>query len=293
MDDRILQVGVEINGELKVYSDAAMTVKTTKSTDSKQNSCEVTIANLLKDNIDYLVTETSPWNPNPKPKLLTVIAGRQSMGTDRIFIGDITNSLPTMPPDRVLTMKASTQDGAKYVWATRQSPKTVAISTLARDIASDYGLRLKFEATDKTISNYLYNGSLAKQIEKLELVGDIDCFIDDETLVVKDIGKGLSGVVPLIASTTCMIGTPTPDDKGIKVRILFDPNIHPGDQIALQSEVNPALDGQYVIYSMAITLANREQPWYADLACSNDNIKSIAAKREASQKKDAKQEPKP
>lgn len=288
MDNRILKVGVEINGELLVYSGANIVAKINKSTDSKQNSCEVVISNLLKSTIDYLVTESSPWNPSPNPKLLTIIAGRDSTGEDRIFIGDITNAIPTMPPDRNLTLKANTQDGAKYKWTSRSSPRTIQLSKLCDGIARDYNLRLKFEATDKTISNYVFNGPLAKQVKKLELVGDIDCYIDDEVLVVKDFGKGLKGVVPLIASTTCMIGTPSVDDKGVKVRILFDPNFKLGDQVEIRSEVNPSINGQYVIYNMAYSLANRSVEWYIDLSCNNDNIKSIAAKREASRKKDAK-----
>ena len=138
-DDRVLKVGVEVNGELKVYDGAAITVKFVKTADPKQNSCDVTIANMLTDTIDYLVTEASQWNPNPKPKLLTIDAGRASTGIATIFTGDITSALPTMPPDRILMMKAKTQENAKYIWKGRQSAKTVQLKTLATNIAKDYG----------------------------------------------------------------------------------------------------------------------------------------------------------
>ena len=287
-DDRVLKVGVEVNGELKVYDGAAITVKFVKTADPKQNSCDVTIANMLTDTIDYLVTEASQWNPNPKPKLLTIDAGIASTGIATIFTGDITSALPTMPPDRILTMKAKTQENAKYIWKGRQSAKTVQLKTLATNIAKDYGLRLLFEATDKTVSNYLFNGPLAKQVQKLAQVGDVDVFIDDEVLVVKNFGKALKGQALLVSAATNMIGVPTPDDKGIKVRVMFDPNIKLGQPIELQSGVNKSLDGQYVIYAIAGSLANRATDWYLDLSCNNDNIKSIAEKREAAKKKDGK-----
>lgn len=287
-DDRVLQVGIELNGQLVVYENAAMTVKISKSTDSKQNSCEVTIANLLTESIDYLVTESSPWNPNSKPKVVTVLAGRASTGPERIFTGDITSAIPTMPPDRILTMRANTQDGAKYTWQTRSSPKTIQLSELSAGIAKDYGLKLKFEATDRTVVKYVYNGTRAKQIEKLESVGNIDAYIDDDILVVKDLGKALKGEARVISSRTSMIGIPVLDDKGVKVRVLFDPTIVLGQQIEIQSDVNKAANGQYVIYAMNISLANRSLDWYLDLSCNNDNIKSIAEKREAAKKKDAK-----
>lgn len=291
-DDRILQFGIEVNGQLLVYEGANMTVKFKKTTDSKQNTAELTISNLLLETIDYLVTETSPWNPNGKPKLVTIMAGRASTGVENIFIGDITSAIPSMPPDRTLQMKAKTQDGAKYKFASVNSPKTIQLSELSKKVADSFGLKLLFEAKDKTVSNYLYNGPLAKQIKKLELVGDIDAYIDDDVLVVKDLGKGLKGNVRVINVHTGMIGVPVPDEKGIRVRVLFDPSIKLGEQIEIQSEINKSVNGQYVIYEMSGDLASQGQSWYWDLSCNNDNIKSIAEKREAQKKKDAETEKK-
>ena len=289
-DDRLLQIGVEVSGALKIYEGAAMGVKFTKSTDPKQNACEIWIDNMAVETIDYLVTETSPWNPNEKPKLMTVLAGRTSTGVQRIFTGDITSSVPTMPPDRKLTMKAKTQENNKYVWQATKSAKTVQLSVLAKRVADDYGLRLVFQATDKTVANYLYNGPRAKQVQKLAEVGDIDVYIDDDALVVKDLGKALEGKAILISSNTNMIGVPLADEKGGKVRVMFDPNIKLGQAIQIQSDVNKSMNGQYTIYAMTGSLMSRGQDWYLDLSFNNDNIKSIAAKREAAKKKDAKSE---
>ena len=125
-------------------------------------------------------------------------------------------------------------------------------------------------------------------MQKLAQVGDVDVFIDDEVLVVKNFSKALKGQALLVSAATNMIGVPTPDDKGIKVRVMFDPNIKLGQPIELQSGVNKSLDGQYVIYAIAGSLANRATDWYLDLSCNNDNIKSIAEKREAAKKKDGK-----
>lgn len=288
LDDRVLKIGIEVNGQMQFYEGAAATAKIVKTADGKQNSCQITLDNLLLETIDYLVTETSPWNPNQKPKLTTIMAGRQSTGVETIYTGDITQAMPSMPPDRRLTMKALTQNGAKYKWASRSSPKTTQLSDLCKGVADDYGLSLRFEAKDKTVANYVYNGPVGKQIQKLEQVGDVDCFIDDDFLVVKDLGKGMKGEVRVISAATGMIGVPVPDDKGIKVRMLFDPTIKLGDQIEIRSEVDKSVNGQYVIYSWAADLATHDQPWYLDLSCNNDNIKSISEKREAQKKADAK-----
>lgn len=290
IDGRLLQIGIEVNGALKMYEGAAMGVKFTKSTDPKQNACELWIDNMSVDTIDYLVTETSPWNPNAKPKTITVLAGRESTGIQRIFTGDITSSTPSGPPDRKLTMKAKTQENNKYVWQSTQSAKTVQLSVLAKRVADDYGLRLVFQATDKTVANYLYNGPKAKQVQKLAQVGDIDAYIDDDALVIKDMGKALEGKAIIVSSETNMIGVPLPDEKGGKVRVMFDPNIKLGQAIEIRSTVNKSMNGQYTIYAMSGSLMSRGQDWYLDLSFNNDNIKSIAEKREAAKKKDAKSE---
>ncbi|EHE2701349.1 hypothetical protein JND97_000798 [Escherichia coli] len=293
LDGRVLKIGIEINGQMKFYEGAAATAKIVKTSDGKQNSCQITLDNLLLETIDYLVTETSPWNPSQKPKLITVMAGRQSTGVENIYTGDVVLAEPSMPPDRRLTMKALTQNGAKYKWMSRSSPKTTQLSELCKGVAKDYDLTLRFEAKDKTVANYVYNGPVGKQIQKLEQVGDVDCFIDDDFLVVKDLGKGMKGEVRVISSATGMIGNPVLDDKGVKVRMLFDPSIKLGQQIEIQSSVNKAANGQYVIYNWAASLATHENDWYLDLSCNNDNIKSIAEKREAQKKADAKSNSKP
>ncbi|MFY1005135.1 baseplate hub protein, partial [Escherichia coli] len=76
-----------------------------------------------------------------------------------------------------------TSANTQYKFSTVKSPQTIQLSTLAKKVADEYGLLLKFQATDKTIANYAYSGPLKNQIKKLQLVGDIDAFIDDDIMV--------------------------------------------------------------------------------------------------------------
>ncbi len=288
LDPRVLQIGVEVNGALRVYKDGALTVKINRSSDGKQNTCQATIANLAPAIRNYLLTETSPWKSNRQDKILTVIAGREKAGLQRIYTGAISSSSPSDRPDIQLTLNALTADNLKYKFISRQSPPTISLSKLSQDIAGDYGFSLRFEADDKTVANYLYNGSAADQVKRLALVGDIDAFIDNNILVVKNLGKANKGQARLLSEATQMIGTPLADEKGVKVRMLYDPTVNVGDAVQIESILNPAVNGQYVIYNMAVSLANRGQDWYADLSCNNANIRSILEKRKAEEKKNAK-----
>ena len=288
LDDRVLQVGVEVNGQLRVYSDGEITAKINRSADGKQNKCIVTIANLAPDVRNFLLTECSPWAPNRKPKVLTVIAGRPSTGIQRIYTGEISSTSVSDKPDVRLTLEALTSDGLKFNFIAWKSPPTMQLSELAKKVAQDYGLKLRFEATDKTIANYAYNGSAARQVNHLALMGDVDAFVDNDYLVVKNIGEANKGQARIINKHTGMVGQPLPDDKGIKVRAMFDPTMNVGDAVQVESEINPAANGQYTVYNIAISLANRSADWYVDLSCNNDNIKSILKQREADAKKQVK-----
>lgn len=292
MDDRVLQIGVEVNGQLRVYEGGSMSVKINRSADGKQNTCDAVLTNLRPDVRNYLLTECSPWNPNPKKKILTVLAGRRSTGVERIFTGGIAAASPSQLPDIDLTLKALTSDDIKYNFIARQSPPTIALSKLAKLVADDYGLPLRFEATDKTIANYLYNGSAARQVNQLALAGDVDAFIDNDQLIVKNLGEANKGRARLLSLATQMIGSPLVDDKGVKVRMLFDPTVNVGDAIQIESDINPAANGQYVIYNIGVSLATRAQDWYLDLSCNNANIRSIQEKRAADAKAKAKTESK-
>ena len=108
IDPRIVRVSIEVNGALKVYEGLDIHVSGTKYGNSNQNECEVTIANLQKETRDYILTETSPFNTNKKPKKIIVEAGRVSYGPTQIFVGDITNSTVSQPPDITLKVKALT-----------------------------------------------------------------------------------------------------------------------------------------------------------------------------------------
>lgn len=290
LDDRVLIIGVEVNGELRSYSGGANTVKINRSADEKQNSCVVTMTGLLAEVRNFLLTECSPWAPNRKPKIITITAGRQSTGIQRIFTGEISETSVSDKPDVTLTLKALTSNGIKYNFLAWQSPKTIQLSDLSKKVAADYGLKLRFEATDKTVSNYVYNGSAARQVSHLALMGDVDAFVDNDYLVVKNLGEANKGSARLLSKNTQLLGTPLLDDKGAKARMLFDPTVNVGDAVQIESEMNPAANGQYTIYNLAISLASRAQDWYCDLSMNNENIRSILKNREADAKKKAKAE---
>lgn len=270
IDQRILRIGIEVSGELLVFEGLAMTARGSKFGSETQNTCDVEIVNLSRDVRNYILTETSPFNKNRTPKRLTVEAGRVSTGVARIFVGEIVSSSPTQPPDIGLQIKAQTGAHKKGDIIARSAPAREKLSTIAKNVAADIGTSLEFEATDKTIANYSFSGASLKQIGALAAAGDVDVFQDDDVLVVKDAGKARKERVKVVNNGTGMIGIPEATERGVKVTTLFDLQTELGMRVDLTSDLNPALDGSYVVYKADFDLANRESSWFYDLEASRD-----------------------
>lgn len=262
IDRRILQVGVEVSGEIRWYEDLAMTVSGSKVASSVQNTCDVEITNLSADVRNYILTETSPFNKNRTPKRLIVKAGRQSTGSSQLFVGDIVSSSPTQPPDIGLKLKAQTGAFKKGELVARSGLAKEKLSEISKRVATDLESTLEFEATDKFIANYSFSGAALKQISALAEAGNVDVFQDDGVIVIKDAGKPRKDRVKLVNASTGMIGLPEATERGVKVDFLYDLDTELGAAIQVESELNPALDGNYTIYKLDFELANRDTPWY-------------------------------
>lgn len=264
IDLRRIRIGIEVLGQINWYEDQRMRVRAagTKYANPLQNDCTVTISGLNRATRDYILTETSPYNENRTPKRLVVEAGRVSTGMFRLFVGDIVSSEQAPPPDLDLTIKAMTQNAqAGNVISTSAGPQT-ALSALARKVASDLALDLVFQAADKQIGNYMHTGSALAQVQRLQEAGGVSAFIDDANLIVKDAMAPLSGRVRILNKNSGMVGIPKANEKGLTVEFLIDPDTALGGALRIQSELNKALNGDYVITQLGFDVTSHETPFF-------------------------------
>lgn len=270
-DPRILRVGFEIDGQLRMYDQNAwVKARGVKVANFQQNEATVQIANLDKDVLHYLLTETSPYNENRTPKRVVIEAGRESIGASRIYIGDITQAFPSQPPDVVLTVKSKTSQFAKGQIVAMSGESLENLSRLASRVASALSLRLVFEAGDVQVRNWSFTGASLELVNKLGQVGGVNAYVDDSTLYVKDRGVPLVGVSHVLSMATGMIGTPEATEYGCKVKMLFDPRVQLGGRLGLESVTNPAMDGNYTIYKLDFDLSSRDQAFYWIAHCTRD-----------------------
>lgn len=261
-DDRIIKVGVEVKGKIRYFEGLAIVASGTKYANANDNECEIRITNLSKDTRDYILTETTPFKKSKEPKRIILEAGRVSTGTSVLFIGDILSAVPSQPPDIQLTIKATTKSTSKNETVVRSKTEKTSLKSISADVARDLGLKLVFEAKDKQIANYSYIGGNSGQVNELGKSGSVNAYIDDDKLVVKDTDVPLSGKTQLLNMNTGMIGIPEIDENGVKVKYLFNNQTEVGGGLQIESKLNPAASGKYVIYKLNFDIASREDKFY-------------------------------
>lgn len=267
LDLRQIRIGIEIRGEIRTYTNLAITAVGTKYVNPNQGECNITITNLEQSVVDFILVETSPFNRNRTPKRVIVEVGRESTGLSLLYSGIIFRSSITQPPDAVLSMRALTGQFQKGDIVARNATATASLSRIAEQVATDLGVSLVFEATDVQVANYAFTGAALRQVNKLQELGPVDAYVDGNRLIVKDTGTPLAGRLRRLNADTGMIGVPTFTEQGAKITFLYDSQTVLGGQLDVTSRQYPALTGQYVIYRLNYNITNRDIPFYYTAEC--------------------------
>lgn len=261
-DPRIVEVDLEVNGTMKTYSGISIAVSGVKYANALQNECTVNLTNLDKQTADYILTETSPFTLNKTPKTITVRAGRQSYGTKKIYVGNVVSANISQPPDITVSIKCLTGNFQNGNILSRGQPSPISLFQVSKQLAQDLNTALTFQAADKNLANYIYSGAALKQVDALNMIGGVNVFVDDTTLVVKNNTVPLNNVLTLVSQENGMVGIPELTEIGVKVTFMLDTSTTLGGGLQVISKLNPAINGTYVIYKLGFDVANRNKPFY-------------------------------
>lgn len=266
-DSRIVQVSIQFPEGDVTFEGLSIYVTGQKFLAAAQNTCQCRISNLTKEQRNYILSRTSPLNIKLTPLPMVIRVGRESYGTFVLFNGYISMSKSTQPPDIGIVLTSLTNNfEIGNILADTQSPSTSMLA-IAQNIARNNGLVLDFQATDKQISNFSYNGSAAYQINELNELGGIIAFIDNSVLTVLDAGMPNNKGSRLISADRGMVGIPEFTHAGVLVRMMVDNTVQLGNMITLQSEMLPAANGDYIIQKITFDIASRDQQFYYVLDC--------------------------
>lgn len=267
LDPRIVVLNITVNGKTKIYTASGdsplnITATGTKYANALQNEAQITISNLDKATQDYILSETTPFNLNTTQKTVTLFAGRDSYGTAQIYSGNIVSSMVTQPPDIGITLKCLTGNFLKTQVITNNQPSQATLNQIGKKVSQDLGLALQFEATNKNIGNYNFAGSSLKQVQLLNSLGGINAFVDDNTLIMKNALVPLTGTTRILNADSGLIGIPEFTEQGLKATFLLDNKTRIGGGLQIQSQIYPAINGNYVIYKLGFNITSREVPFY-------------------------------
>lgn len=267
-DPRIIRVTIDADGQTKTFEDLAITATGTKYMSPLMNECEVKIFNMVKSTRDFLLTETSPFKIPVRPRRMTLDVGRRSYGTFRLFDGYVIAGSPTQPPDIGITLRSLT--GSLFLTSviSTDQPEVSRLADISQSVANSIGATLDFQATDRNVGNYSFTGGALKQIEKLQETGTVDAFLDNETLIVKDKGKPIRGGVRVIDASSGMVGIPEVTEQGIRVKVMLDNSLRVGQSVQISSDMNPAANGEFVVYKLNFDIATRDTPFYYIAECT-------------------------
>lgn len=266
-DPRIVQVGVEFDGKTTTFEGLNIMAIGRKYGTAIMNECDVRIFNLSNQERHDILTMASPIKQKLTPIKLTLDVGRESYGAFRLYEGQVIACGSTQPPDIGISLKSLTGNYFMSLVNGYSQPPISSLKNIAQLVATANGLKLDFQATDKQIENYSFSGAAAKQIEKLNQMGNIIAFQDNDKLIVVDAGGSLQSQTRLINSQTGMVGIPEITQKGIRVKMMIDNSIRLFGKVQVESEINPAANGLYQIIQLNFEIANRENPFWYILEC--------------------------
>lgn len=263
IDLRRIRLGIEFKGRIQWYDGLRIRATGTKFANPTQNDCTVTISGLSKAVRDSLVATTETAT-----RKLILEAGRVTTGLHRIFTGDITAGEPSSPPDVDVVLKAKTGNAWNDQITVVNGAKLQKLSTIARRVADDLKVILDFQATDKNIANYSFSGASNKQINRLQDAGQVQAYVDDDRLIVKDQRTAIKGRVRILSINTGMVGIPKPTENGVEVTYLIDGPSDLGGTLELNSLFNQSLNGKYVINQLKFDITSHEDAFFYQASCT-------------------------
>lgn len=292
MDKRICYVQIQTPDGDKEIHNIALKGRITRKMSETGSDCEISIANLSRQDVEYLTTYTSPYVDQSKKKKINVFAGYESTGVGMIFSGDIYSALPEGLPDTWLKIKAKTNYFEQQNIITySQEPATT--HDIALNIAGQLGYELSWQSkSQKVIDAINFNGAKAKLLDKLNQLDNFIAFIDNNILYCIDkneeppqadeqprtytgqLGSARkeAGSIKVITQDSGLIGLPQPDEYGVKIKVLLDPAVALGDWFKLESKRLPIVNGFYQVYEMTFDFATREPQYYIEIKGKNRRV---------------------
>lgn len=214
---------------------------------------------------------------------VTIMAGYSSAASSsqpasnnstQIFTGEAYSSrLLSGPPNIGIQIMAATRQVDKTAIPAALPAAQMTFLAAAQYAAAQAGLQLQCTAScnSVTITNPFITATNVGQLPKMLMYlapanNPVDVFIDSGTLYVRDRNAIADGSTPLAVNE--FIGMPNWNEFGCDFTTLFRTDIRMHTAVAIQSLLNPSLNGNYVPYRIENDLTSRGEPFYTHVGAA-------------------------
>lgn len=174
-----------------------------------------------------------------------VYAGDAEAGSTLVFSGNMHDawgnyhSAPEVSFD--ITAQTANIDSISAV-APLSYNGSVDVASMLSSIAGQMNPPRTFEnnGVSVIVHNAYHPGTLTQQIQEICDMANINYSDDGQTLAIWPPGGSRGGSIPLISPTTGMVGYPTYTSQGIDIVTIFNPSIHFGGLVQVESSIKGA-----------------------------------------------------
>lgn len=267
LDQRIVKVAIIVGDKITWYEGLNIEAKGIKVSNAIMGQCEVMILNISRAAREQILKETNPFLQRGKRISIIVEAGRVSTGTSTLYTGMIFRSQSTPKPNVGVRLTCIQGYDNKAKIVSRSASEITDLSSIAAWVAEDNGYNLSFEIPDKKIARYSFTGSAQASLNQLEALTGADVYVDNKTLYIKEAATPANGLPVRILDKSSGLISAEGTEYGAKMKMLFDNVTRIGGQIDLTSEINPSLNGSYVVRKLPFHITSRDTPFYYIAEC--------------------------
>lgn len=153
---------------------------------------------------------------------------------------------------------------------------TVAAETIFAQLAASMKLAFENSGVHVNLDNVYLDNTDLEQVRTLARMIDCNLYIDDTILAITPKHAARSLEVPLVSADTGLVGYPTFDGVGVAFKTLYNPAIHFGGQVQLQSEL-PQANGTWRVTGVSHFLES-EKPggeWFSHIRGNENGLAII------------------
>lgn len=269
MQKRIITTEFVTRGGMKRFENISSKFRIEKFMGAVMNEATIDIANLAREDVEFLTTYTSYALAVQQRKRIRISAGYEGENVALLFDGDISEALPTTPPDVWLKCKAISGFYNNQTLMTKSIDSPTSVKQLGLNIANALGLELDWRASSqKTIGSFNFIGGGTKLIDEFNRMGNFIAYEDDGKLIVVDsINKAekIADTAKFLSEESGLLDMPKPNALGLSAKMLLDPRVTCGSYVKLESKRIPAANGFYWVYKLAHEGSLREEPFYTTI----------------------------